>query len=237
MNRLIKHLFFCSLLMGGQVCLAQEEKEGDGQSFEEQIAKVVQLGAGVHHIEKNKKGHIISCVVVGQARISTALGKAKGMELAHDKANLACSAEFVKWLKEEASLYQSNEDDTIFLLEGSEGDEDDVQAESPQSIERSSKKMETLSKGLVRGLRMLHRDVDGEGKTLTIVKGWKADTAEGTKKVASDLASDEPADEKTLKDSKSLGKKGKTGLGKEIESSSVTSEDAAEFFPKRKMKK
>ena len=95
--------------------------------------------------------------------------------------------------------------------------------------------MQFLSKGLVRGLQVLHKEVDGDGKTYTVIKGWKSDTAEGVKKVASDLASDEP-------ESKEPNKKKPTGeadgkkkrIDKEIESGSVTSDDAAEFFPKKK---
>ncbi len=107
MNRWIAPLVVCTLLLGGQVSHAQ--KDDDGPSVEEQMAKLAALGPGVHKIQKGKKGQITSCVVVGQARISTALGKAKGLELARDKANLDCSAQFVKWLKEEASVYQSSD--------------------------------------------------------------------------------------------------------------------------------
>ena len=97
--------------------------------------------------------------------------------------------------------------------------------------------MESLSKGLVRGLQFVHKEVDGDGKTYTVIKGWKADTAEGVKKISDDLASDEPA----TKDKKA-GKTGSTKEGaepkkkidKEIESGSTTSDDAADFLPKKK---
>ena len=232
MNRLIAPLLVCTLLLGGQVSRADEE---DGPSVEEQMAKIAALGPGVHNIQKNKKGNITAFVVVGQARISTSLGKAKGLELARNKANLACSAEFVKWLKEEVSVYESNDEETVILLEGSEEGDDESLSESGKSVEKSSKKMESLSKGLVRGLQLLHKEVDGDGKTYTVIKGYKADTAEGAKKVASDLASDEP-------ESKEPNKKKPTGeadgkkkrIDKDIESGSATSDDAAEFFPKKK---
>jgi len=237
MNRWIAPLVVCTLLLGGQVSFA-EDGDDDGPSIEEQMSKIATLGPGVHNIQKDKKGRITACVVVGQARISTALGKAKGTENARDKANLACSTEFVKWLKEEVNVYQSNDEETVTLLEGSEEGEDESLKESAKSVEKSSKKMESVSKGLVRGLQVLHKEVDGDGKTYTVVKGWKADTADGVKKIAADLASDEPESKKS-KNKKATGEAGvKTSkdnkIDKDIESGSATSDDAAEFLPKRK---
>lgn len=232
MIRLFPTFTFCVAIVCSSLCFAQKESDG-GPSIEEQMAKVVDLGPGVHMIQKDKKGRIVSCLVVGQARISTALGKAKGMEVARDKANLACSAEFVKWLKEEVSVYQSSDEETVTLLEGEETGEGDTLKESGKAVEKSSKKMESLSKGLVRGLQVIHKDVDGDGKNYTIVKGWKADNAEGVKRVAADMASDEPSEKGAKKES--TGKKsGK--LDKDIESGSATSDEASGFFPKKKKK-
>jgi len=238
MNRWTITLVIFTLLLGGHVSFGQEAEEDDGPSMEEQMAKIAALGTGVTAIQKNKQGHITSCLVVGQARISTVLGKAKGIENARNKANLDCSAQFVKWLKEEVNLYESNDEETVTLMEGSEEGDDESLNESGKSVEKSSKKMEFLSKGLVRGLQVLHKEVDGDGKTYTVVKGWKADTAEGVKKVAADLASDEPAGEEE-KGKKATGEAGgkkpkDKKIDKDIESDSDTSDDAAEFFPKKK---
>ena len=240
MNRLIAPLVAATLLLfGGQLSHAQE-KDDDGPSVEEQMAKIAALGPGVHNIQKDKKGHITACVVVGQARISTVLGKAKGIENARDKANLACSAEFVKWLKEEVSVYQSNDEETVTLLEGEEGGDDESLTESAKSVEKSGRKMVSLSKGLVRGLQLLHKEVDGDGKTYTVIKGWKADTAEGVKKVSADLASDEPEGKEGKNKKTSSGEGDKKPkdkkIDKDIESGSATSDDAAEFLPKSKKK-
>ena len=236
MNRWIAPLVAATLLLlGGQVSHAQE-KEDDGPSVKEQLAKIAALGPGVHSIQKDKKGHITACVVVGQARISTVLGKAKGIENARDKAKLTCSAEFVKWLKEEVSVYQSNDEETVTLLEGNEGGDDESLKESAKSVEKSGKKMESLSKGIVRGLQLLHDEVDGDGKTYTVIKGWKADTAEGVKKVSADLASDEPKGKEGKNEKTSSGKGDKKPIDKDIESGSATSDDAAEFLPKSKKK-
>lgn len=239
MKHWIAPLVVLSLLVGAQISYAQED-EDDGPSIEEQMAKIAELGPGVYNLQKNKMGRITACVVVGQARISTALGKAKGMEMARDKANLACSSEFVKWLKEEVSVYLSNDDETVILMEGEEAGDDESLKESAKSVEKSSKKMDSLSKGLVRGLQMLHKQVDGDGKSYTVVKGWKADTAEGAKKISADLASDEPeskGDRSKKPSSSSSDKKSKDkSIDKDIESGSATSDDAADFIPRKKRK-
>lgn len=241
MKRWISTLVVFALLLSSQLAQAQEAEKGEkAPSVEEAMAKIANLGPGVHNVVKDKKGRIKSCVVVGQARISTVLGKAKGIENARDKANLSCSTEFVKWLKEDVNVYLSNDEETVTLLEGEEGQDDESLKESAKSIEKSGKKMESLSKGLVRGLVLIHKTVDGDGKTYTVIKGWKADTAEAVKKVSADLASDEP-EGKGDKSKKTTGgstkekdKPAAKKIDKEIESGSATSDDAADFLPKSK---
>lgn len=235
MTRLTMMLFVLTLLCGSNISQAQETEEAE-LTLEEQMSKIAKLEAGVHSIQKDKKGHITSCIVVGHARISTALGKSKGMELAKNKANLDCSAQFVKWLKEEITISESSDDESIILMEGEEGGDEESLKESGKSIEKSNKRIESMSKGLVRGLQMLHKEVDGDGKTYTVVKGYKADTAEGAKKIAADLASDEPAITGKKDGKAASSKEGKESkkIDKEIESGSTTSDDAADFLPKKK---
>ena len=189
------------------------------------FAKFVKLGPGVHAIKKNKKGQIRSCIIVGQVRISTALGKEKGLELSREKASLAIVAEFAKWLKEDVSVYQGREEETIILMEGNEEPDQDTLKETGKAIEKSVTKIESISMGLVRGLQLLHKEISEDGKTLTIIKGWKSDMAEATKKVAADSKSDDPAKPATRKDAK--GKK----VEKAIKGEKVTSDIAKEFLP------
>ena len=87
--------------------------------------------------------------------------------------------------------------------------------------------MESVAQGLVRGLIVLHTDVNAEDKTYTIIKGWKADTSEGVKRLAKNLASDEPQDEKKGgKDSKPAKK-----VDKEVKSRKATADEAKDFLP------
>jgi len=224
MKSRIAFCFACFLALNTAVW-AQETDQKDksekidaSPSIEEQMAKLVALGPGVHNVKKDKKGRILSCIVVGQSRISTALGKSKGLEVARDKAGLACSAEFVKWLKEDVKIFQSTDDETIILLTGEEGGENESILESAKAVEKSTKKIESVSTGLIRGLLILHKEVDSADKTYTLVKGWKAETADAAKKI----------DDKSPKDSiKSASKKKQD---KNIEDEAVTSKAADAFL-------
>ena len=223
----------CFLAMAIPSIAFGQEDEG-GSDVAKKMKRIAALGPGVHEVQKDKKGQITSCIIVGQARISTALGKAKGIELARDKANLDCSAQFVKWLKEEVSVYQSNEDESIILMEGSEEKENDSLKESAKSVEKSSKKMESVSKGAVRGLQMLHKETDGNGKTYTVVKGFKASNLDALKKLSEDLKSDEPSSKKNGGSESGSAESKKKKNDKEIEDDSATAGDAGDFLPKRK---
>ena len=203
-------------------------------SVEEAMSKIAQLGPGQQAIKKDKKGRILSALFVGQAHISTVLGKARGLEIARNKADLAASAEFVKWLNKGAvTVYQSSDEERVILTEGTEGKEDGPPKESGKAVEKDSKRMESIVKGFTQGLQVVHNEVDGDGKTYTIVKGWKADTAEGLKKIAADVASDEPRSKESKGRSAKEERKG-TSLSsgdKEIKSSKATSSDAKDFLP------
>lgn len=211
-----------------------EEEPAARPSTGDQLEKLVALGPGVHAVKKDSEGRVKSCMVVGQASIRTVLGKAKGLEMARSKANLACSAEFVKWLQEEVNVYLSSDEENVVLVEGSEEGDAESLKESGKSIEKQSQKMESVSKGLVRGLQLVHKSVDDESKTYTIVKGWKADSVAATKKIQRDLAADEDEEEEgedTDDEAESDSKKPRKGkIDKKIKDESVTSDDADEFL-------
>ena len=220
-------LLLSGLIVTPSAWVAADDAPAKAAATEDDLFdKFVKLGPGVHAIKKDKKGQISSCIIVGQVRISTTLGKEKGLELARDKASLAIAGEFVKWLKEEVSVYQGREEETIILIEGSEEPDKETFKETGKAIEKSSTKIESISKGLVRGLQLLHKDISEDGKTLTLIKGWKSDMVEATKKVAADSKSDEPAKPATGKEAT-----GKKKIDKTIKGEKVTSDAAKEFLP------
>lgn len=224
------------LLLGIQAVSAQDKPAPDTASVEDELKNIAQLGPGVHKIVKDKKGRIVSCIVVGQARISTVLGKSKGIELARKKADLQCSAAFVKWLDEKVKVVESDTEEVTELIEGEEGGAEDKTKESGKSATKYSSMTERISNGLVRGLQVIYTETNSEEKTYTVVKGWNAKQATALKKVSKDLAADEPEDAESGRKSKENGGKKDQAeqADKQIKDRSNVASDADEFFPKRK---
>ena len=147
------------------------------EAEEKFFSSMVNVGPGVHAIKTDDKGRITSCVVVGQSRISTVLGKSKGLELARQKARLDANGQFTKWLGEKTSIHEKDSGETVLFLEGSEGNDKDAMSESGKSVEKTSKNIESTAQAQLRGMQMLHVDQNGAEKTITIVMGWDAKTA------------------------------------------------------------
>lgn len=148
---------------------------------EDTVQSLAGLGKGVHKVKKTDDGHFRSCVVVGQARISTALGAAKGMMTAQRNAKLDAESAFVMWLKSNTKSVEQSGDKTEFVLKGDETGS----SESASSTETSSSLVQTTAEGAIRGLSLIGKDVSGE--ILTLVYGWKPDYAEITREVAAEM--------------------------------------------------
>jgi hypothetical protein len=111
------------------------------------------------------------------------LGKAKGLEISRQRAELDAKAQFVRWLKGSVSVRLRTDDEAILFLEGREDNDKDALKESGKAVEKTSTKMESVARGLVRGLQLLHVEQSPRDKTYTVVYGWEAKTAEGTRRV------------------------------------------------------
>jgi hypothetical protein len=173
------------------------------------MSKIAQLGPGVYAVKKDDQGRIKTCVVVGEARISTVLGKAQGLETARTRARLAAAAEFRKWLNEKGTVYEKCEAETITLIEGTAGGDKDVLKKSGKAVEKTTTRYETVAEGLVKGLQVLHVEVSGDDKTYTVVLGWDAETAKAAGTVDGD---------------------GKKAGDRKLDSKSATSDDARKFI-------
>ena len=195
----------------------QSEAEKD-EDTAKTLSELAALGPGVHAVKKDSKGRVTTFVVVGQARVSTALGKAKGLEVARDKAKLDASAQVVKWLGEKVSVHQTTDEETILFIEGSEDNDKDALRESGKAVEKSTKKIESVSQGVVRGLQSLHVEVNADDKTYTVVLGWEAKTADAAKELGSPGKDGADPKKKKPADKKLDGKK-------------ATSPDAKKFLP------
>jgi hypothetical protein len=129
------------------------------------------------------------------------------------------------------SVHSKTEDETILFLEGSEDNDAAALKESGKAVEKTSKKMESISEGLVRGLQVLYSEQHGKDKTYTLVMGWDAKTAAATKQVGQDL-NETDLEKKAGKvvDSKKTDDAKKKN-DKKIEDQKVISPDAKRFIP------
>lgn len=137
-------------------------------SPEDKVLTMAELGPGVHKIKSDDYGRLESCIVVGQARISTVLGVSKGLLVARRNAKLSAEKEYVKWMKTHVKAVEKSGDETLFILENAgEG-----LLETGKSIETNEETIEVEAQGAVRGLQVLGVHQDGETKLLSVVLGW-----------------------------------------------------------------
>lgn len=148
---------------------------------QDSVKVMADLGKGVHKVKKTEDGHFRSCVVVGQARISTVLGPAKGMMTAQRNAKLDAESAFVAWLKSHTKSIEQSGDKTEFVLKGDE----EGHSETASSTETNSSLVQTSAEGAIRGLSLIGKEVSGE--ILTLVYAWKPDYAEITREVAAEM--------------------------------------------------
>ena len=224
------------LLAAAPACWAQDEVESKekpkSDPVAEKLKKIAELGPGVHAIKTDKKGRIQSCIVVGESRINTTLGKAKGLQEARKRAELSSQAAFVKWIKSEVSVHESQTDETTLFVEGSKGNDEDALRESGKAIEKSETRIDTVAKGMVRGFQMLHSEVKAEDETLTLVYGWKSTSAQATRGIEQDEADGKKNPKTSGSKAKGAKKKDSDQADKKVKDKSTSADDAGEFLPK-----
>ncbi len=148
--------------------LQAQQPAADSTDNTQAIQALADLGPGVHKIQKDVVGRMKSCVIVGQARISTVLGNAKGLELARTRAKLNANAEFVRWMKSTVKAVESMTNESIVYLEGSGAGIN----ESGKATEVTKENVEVLAEGVVRGMTLIGVHQDGANGLLTEVYGW-----------------------------------------------------------------
>ena len=209
------------------IASADEKKEGaqpKAVSVEEQMDNLVKQGPGIHNIKKDDKGRVKSLIVVGQSRISTVLGATKGKEVSRKRAEQSAKAAFVKWLGEAVVVCENSENETTMFIQGEESKDKDALSEAGKAVEKNSDTYKSVAAGLVRGLQLLHSNLNAEDKEYTVVYGWSRDNA----KSAKDTATHDPGvDEK--RPTSNSGEK-KAADPKKLRSQKSTSPEAEEFL-------
>ena len=144
---------------------------GISYAQEDQIKQLANLGPGVHKVKTDETtGALKSCVVVGQARITTVLGLNKGLMTARRDARLSAENEFVKWVETNSQGVQGKGDEQTILIQGA----GNQRSESGKSIETSAEALSSAAHGAIRGFEVVGYDqTGGEGDgILTAVFGW-----------------------------------------------------------------
>jgi hypothetical protein len=142
------------------------------ESPEQVVKRLADLGEGVHEV-KTEGSKLKSLKVVGQERISTVLGEAKGLQTAQKRATLKANAAFVDWMKRHATSIASMNDEIIITMIG---DGQSV-VEQGKSSESNRQEIVTKAEGLVRGLTLVAKDQNPDTKMMTLVFSWSLEQA------------------------------------------------------------
>ncbi len=199
-----------------------------GQTAGYDWGKVTDLGPGVQNIRLDERGKVKSLVVVGEARISTVLGMAKGKRVATQRARMNAKAELVKFLRERVVSVEQDQEETIIQLKG---DGKSV-TEEGKSVEHTLTKVERVAEGMIRGMITIHIKVtepaaDGS-QMLRVILGWSAKSNKVAKQVRS--AIDAPLKGRgTGNNPGSPSPNPPASAPKTIPAQSVTSPSASEF--------
>ena len=187
----MKSFSFVALIIGVLLtpCGAQESLEQAGkrlaelrekddilyasqESNEQVVKRLAELGPGVHEV-KAERGRLKSLKIVGQERISTVLGEAKGLQVAQNRASLKANAVFVDWMKTHVTSIASSNDETIITMLG---DGQNV-GEQGKSSETTRQEIATKAEGLVRGLTLVAKDQNPDTKMMTLIFSWSPEKA------------------------------------------------------------
>jgi hypothetical protein len=127
-------------------------QETPADSSEEQYAKVAEGPKGVSQAQRDKKGRVVSCLVVGKAPIREALQDARGMEMVRRRAQLCAYRCYIAWLKEDVRVKQNEVKGTERVTWSAEADMSDLQ-----------------------NFELVYQQVDAKEKIYTVVLRWVRD--------------------------------------------------------------
>lgn len=223
----LKLTITAALLFAGHIGMAENPADATAQEnaakTQDSIQELAELGPGVHRVKKTANNVFKSCVVVGQARISTVLGKSKGLEIAHRRAELQAESKFVSWLKTHASSVRSRGDEADFILKGDRNN----QSEDGAATEVSSESITSSAQGAIRGLSLIGSHRDLETSTLTLVYAWKPDFAKLADQVESAM---EPNQKKQSRANRKNVKRAHDKIAPPMKTKTVVAPEAEEFL-------
>ena len=135
------------------------------ESHEDDVQLLIDLGCGVHE-GKTEAGKLESVKFVGQTRISTVLGKAKGMEIAQQNAKAIVFNEIADWCQWGVKSISDDGIEVMGILE------ENAQNERSQASERPTHDVTSKTAAIIRDLVLEEQHVDPDGETLTLIYAW-----------------------------------------------------------------
>ncbi len=124
-------------------------QETPADSSEQEYAKLAETWPGICKTQSDKKGRVVSCLVVGQARIPEVLQDARGMEMVRRRAQLSAYQSFIAWLTEDLRVKQDEVKGSERVTKSAEADLSDLQ-----------------------NFELVYRQADCKEKTCTVVLRW-----------------------------------------------------------------
>lgn len=224
MNKSILTLIAGATMVAGTI-LAQD----GGGDANAKMRAYAEMGAGVQVPKTenvNGKNVLKHCIIVGEARFSTALGVGKGLSIARRNAKLSAEAAFVSWMKTHVSSVSSYGDETVFELAGKDGDE---VAETGSSSETSSQQINSAAEGAIRGMQKIGEWRDPENKMLYVIFAWKPGFAEIAAGVERDMEPP-PSEKISPREPSPDAKDARGGKGKPFEEKVLIAPGAEEFL-------
>jgi hypothetical protein len=144
--------------------------------------------------------------------------------VARTRAEQSAKAAFVKWLGEAVVVCENSENETTMFLQGEESNDKNTMSDAGKAVEKSSDTFKSVSAGLVRGLTLIHSELNAEDKEYSVVYGWSLANA----KSAKDTATHDPGISEKPSATAPSGKD--TSNQKSLRSQKITSPEAEEFL-------
>jgi len=170
-------------------CSSVQAADRSTETSEQIVKRLADLGPGVHEAKTEANGKLKSVKVVGQARISTVLGKTKGLETAQQRAKASAQQSFIEWIKLNVKSISVSGDETIITLEG----DGNTVKEQGKGSEKATNDVTTEAAGIIRGLALVGKHVDADGGNVTLVYAWSPARAAQAAEAAAINADDRPA--------------------------------------------
>ena len=157
------------------------EKKALTPENEEALKEMIAAPVGVFAPEYDKKGVLIRLKIKGESAVARGLSAARAEGAARDSAQRRAKADFVKFLKEEVSV-RENEQEEIIIVE-----KDGEEQAGYKNV--STRTIETRANGLLRGLIVLDERFAGEGgaRTATVTYGWSKKLADAARTAQAEM--------------------------------------------------